>query len=710
MKKLHLYTVFHCNLAFSMIPEEHFKRVIERCYRPVLRLAEEGVPVGIEMSAWTLREVNKLDPGFVERLRALWKESRCEFIGSGFSQAIFPLIPVEVNRWNLEAGNRVYEELLGRTPTTALVNEQTYSRGLADLYAKAGYDSIIMDWNNCFQHNLYPGEYRYFPQRAGVEGPGSGINVIWSNSIAFQKFQRCVHNEITEDEYLEYLFSNHSEEEDRAFVLYCNDAEVFDFRPGRDIEPEGEYQRIAELLKRIGADERAALTTPGGIIGRFRGSTPGEGSPDAFNAIALESAEMPVVCKKQGKYNPVRWAVAGRDSAHINTECYKVYENISALIKGGGGDAVPDETMGPLKETLCYLWGSDFRTNTIDEKFFNFHKKLGWIKSETERLLEARVLKSVPLSIAVGDGMVSGPEEEDGECANGDECCARTKEPHECTCGPVGVPQEAPGGGAAVITSDESLLKVSTGTVDVEFLVKKGYALKAVTFPGVSEAPLIGTLAHGYYDDMRLGADFFSGHLIHLTRDGRKATDLNGAVHEIEETSVAVTVRLKVPIEIGALWKVYEISKTEPKVSLTYRLKVNGLVSSSLRLGIFTMLPTGFDRDTLWYEAKNGGEAPDRFLLKGHDIAHDEPVSASVSASGCLGATDGTVRIGDSQKCVTIHTDKSKFYSVPMLRFRDLGGSFFLRLYHSIGEVDDTAWWVWRGYNEITFSITAHKI
>ena len=80
MKKLHLYTLFHCNLAFSMIPGEHFGAIIERCYWPILALAESGVPVSIEMSAWTLKEIFKLDPAFVEKLKSLWEEGRCEFV------------------------------------------------------------------------------------------------------------------------------------------------------------------------------------------------------------------------------------------------------------------------------------------------------------------------------------------------------------------------------------------------------------------------------------------------------------------------------------------------------------------------------------------------------------------------------------------------------------------------------------------------------
>lgn len=676
---LHLYSVFHCNLAFSMIPRRHFPAVVERCYWPILRMAEKGVPLAVEMTAWTLNEVAGIDPLFVRKLKELWDAGRFEFVGSGNSQAIFPLIPAKVNRWNLEAGNRHYERLLGRRPTVALVNEQTYSRGLVDLYREAGYETIIMDWNNCYQHNHYPKEFKYGVQRAA--GAKGNINLVWSHSIAFQKFQRCVHGELPVDEYVEFLLSHHDPAKERAFVIYSNDAEVFDFRPGTLVGATGEYEKIAEIYSRVAFDKRVSLKTPGSLVESFKGVT------DSMNIVRLESPETPIVCKKQEKYNPVRWAVAGRDSVHINTECHRVYGNIRELEERGA----PEETLGDAKEMLTLLWGSDFRTNTEDEKFRWFHDRLGWVKLETERLLGAyKAKKHTEMALFGGSAY---------------------KEYHQATLPAVFAEKDPKRPGVAAIRSVGNVLKVSTRTVEAEFLVDKGLAVKSLAFPEVSSKPLVGTLPHGHYEDIRLGADFFSGHLIHVTRDGKKSTDLKKTSPVTEEDDSWVYVKTETAIDIGTLWKTYKISKTGPEVTLTCTLKVNGLAASSLRLGIFTFFPAGFDRESLWFETVNGGQTPERFYLKGHELAHDEPVSQSVSASGCLGATEGWVKVGDSEKSITIASDKSKLYSVPMLNFKELAteDSFFLRLYHSLGEVDDTAWWVWRGYNEVTYSITAAK-
>lgn len=673
---LKLYTLFHCNLAFSMIPREHFHKVVERCYSPLLDMAEKGFPIAIEMTAWTLKEVNRIDPSFVERLRSLWQAGKCEFIGSGYSQAIFPLIPTDVNRWNLELGNRYYQDLLGRRPRTALVNEQTFSRGLIDLYREAGYDAFIMDWNNAHQHNHYPKEYLYHPQRAA--GLKADIDVLWSHSIAFQKFQRCVHGEITENEYFEFLNSHCASGEDRSFPLYTNDAEVFSYRPGNDVTAEDEYKKLELLLETIAEDGRFELTTPSKILASSK-------EHRRANIIKLESVETPVVCKKQDKYNPLRWAAAGRDSVHINTECHRVYESIRALMEQG---ALEKDTLEHFKEVLCELWGSDFRTNTIDEKFAWFQNRLGWLKIETERLLGNHTERMPLLSWVYGGSFNSMTAHN-----------TVIEEPF------------ASKGKSASIASDGKVLRIDTGTVVAEFMETKGHALKSLAFPQVFETPLIGTLPHGHYEDISLGADFFSGHLIHSSREGKKTTDLSASTASIEENMEKVNIEIKTPLEIGTIWKKYEISKTAPEVKVTYRLKVNGLVASMLRAGIFTFMPSAFDRDTLWFETVNGGAGAERFYLKGHTLTHDEPVSQSVSASSCLGATDGWVRIGDSSKSIEILTDKSKLFTVPMLKYLELPAedSFFLRVYHSLGEFDDTAWWVWRGYNEAAFTLRAAR-
>ncbi|HHL39953.1 MAG TPA: glycoside hydrolase family 57 [Deltaproteobacteria bacterium] len=655
---LYLYSIFHCNLSFSSIPEADYGVVARRCYAPLLDMAEEGLPLALEATASTLVELSRIDPAFVDRLGRLWEEGRCEFVGSGYSQIIMPLVPCEVNRWNLDEGNRLYRGLLGRAPETVLVNEQTFSAGLVDLYSEAGYRSLVMDWANCHRFNRYPRNRLYYPQLA--KGLDATMNVIWNHSIAFQKFQRAVHGELPLEGYMDFLLSHYDEGRPRGFILYGNDAEVFDYRPGAGATgATAEYGAVRSLMRSLAGDGRFELVTPSQVL-----SLLGD-EPEAMHPLALQSPETPVVCKKQEKYNPLRWAVTGRDDVHINTACYRIYEKIRSAAGRLDGERLSD-----LKRKLCTVWGSDLRTNTVDEKFQRYRDLLGWLMVETS---------------ALGWRQGGG--------------CARAAEPE------AGAP--AARRVECAVESDGGLVRVRTGAVEAAFIEAKGLALESLSFPGVWPAPLIGTIAHGHFDDIALGADFFSCHLIHVARDGAKTTDLakcRGLVEEDEET---VTVSVSIPLAFGTLRKRYTVWRDEPRFAVTYGLAVAALGASSLRLGIFTFLPWGFDRARLWYETVNGGPGPERFALAGRRVEHDRAVSPLVTASSCLGATDGTVRVGDDDKCVAVTTDKSGLYTAPMLNYREVDDGFFLRLYHSVGEVDDTAYWTWRGTNEVTFTVTA---
>src|SRR5258706_11546541 len=145
---LHLFAVFHLNLAFSSIEESERTLVIERCYWPLLALAATHGPIGIEASGYTLEEIEARDPAWVRRFRDLVQAGQVELIGSGYAQLIGPLVPAKLVAANLRIGNDIYRRLLGVSPTVALVNEQAYSGGLVPPHLDPGYHTRAMDRDN----------------------------------------------------------------------------------------------------------------------------------------------------------------------------------------------------------------------------------------------------------------------------------------------------------------------------------------------------------------------------------------------------------------------------------------------------------------------------------------------------------------------------------------------------------------------------------
>jgi Glycosyl hydrolase family 57 len=636
MKKLYLYSVFHLNLSYSAIAEAQYPAVIEKCYRPLLDICENtGVPLGIEASGSTLEKIFELAPDFILKLKNLIKDGKIEFVGSGYSQIIGPLVPAKVIDYNLKIGNGVYREILGYEPGIAFIYEQAYSQGLIEHYLGAGYKAIVMEWNNPYRfHSEWQKEWQCHPQIA-LSQQGLEIPIIWNNSISFQKFQRYAQGEIELDEYLSYLKSQINSEE-RFFPFYGSDAEVFDFRPGRykeeaEIAAKGEWTRINNLFQEIVRNPDFEVVLPSKVLESRH-------SANSFNRISLESAEQPIPVKKQEKYNPVRWALTGRDNLVNNTKCYKIYNYL----------AQSKETDINSWKELCFLWGSDFRTHIEEKKYLDFQKRLNQFVARINKFSEPEagkksLFKPFPVSI-----------EKEGR-----------------------------------------FLKIETKKVKLVLNCKKGMAIEHLTFKDISTQPLIATLSHGYYDDISLGADFYSGNTIIEIPGKRKITDLAPVdpvypkpFFNLEKIPITGEVMLG---DLGKVCKKIAVFQIENRVDLQYEFEFADLPLCTLHSGIITLNPRVFNAENLRYSCHNGGKDEEFFFLKGKRVAHNDPVSSLISAKGVLGSTDGLLKVGDGKTTVNLKVDMAKLAILPMINFINSDPDVFLRVLFSLREIDETA-------------------
>jgi hypothetical protein len=636
---LSLFTVFHLNLAYSSIDEARRPEVVRNCYWPLLRLARRhGLPFGIEASANTLESVAKIDRSWVDELRALTTEGPCEFIGSGYAQIIGPLVPAEVNAHNLRLGNEAYQELLGFCPTIALVNEQAYSAGLLQHYKDARYKAIVMEWDNPARwHPDWNPEWRYLPQVACGQH-GEELPIIWNKSIAFQKFQRYAHSEMDLSEYLDYL-AKHVGQEDRAFPLYGNDVEVFDFRPGRyrtepSLKAESEWQRIDALLQHLLVDKRYRLVQPSQVLALM-------GSPNAAQRLHLETPQDPVPVKKQEKYNLNRWAVTGRNDLAINTACRRIYE---VLRKN-------PRTEDSSWRELCYLWSSDFRTHITEKRWIayldrlrSFEDRLGIHGSDRHGTDRTHVKGAVSEQVAGFD-----------------------------------------------LKRESRWLSIETDAMKAVFNCRRGLAIDSLTIKRVSERPLLGTIPHGYYEDIALGADFYSGHLV-LEMPGRpKVTDLEPVEPEIcaGDQPGIIMLRGCVNTSLGPVLKTIWVTR-EGRMRLRFELQWEQLPVGSLRLGHITMHPEAFDPESLFFETHNGGFLPERFQLERKSVEHGRSVSFLVSSSSSLGMTDGVLKMGDHERAIVLHAPLDQACVVAQITYVPVQGVFFCRASFSAAELDET--------------------
>jgi hypothetical protein len=617
---LSVFAFFHLNLAFSSIEEERRDAVIADCYWPLLKLAERVGPLGLEVSGYTLEEIAARDPAWIAAARDLLAAGRIELIGCGYSQMIGPLVPARVTAENLRLGMETCERLLGMRPRIALVNEQAYAGGLVGLYRDAGFEALIMDFDNpSAAHPEWEAETAYQPQFA-VGPDGREIALLWSNTIAFQQLQRLAHGDTDLETYRRFVQGRRGDQP-RSLCLYASDAEIFDFRPGRFKTEEklngGEWARIEAALASVVADG-AGLIAPSAVLGFL-------GAPGAGRRLVLESAAVPVPVKKQRKYNLARWAVTGRDNTGINAACQRIYEGMLA--------GSPD-----WKE-LCTLWASDFRTHLTEARWTTY----------CARLKAAEAKWSAPRP-------------------------------------PLAVAQGAP--------HEERHIEITTPSLIARLDRRRGLALSSLHFTAQA-APAIGGLPHGYFDDIALQADWYTGDCVFEAPGEHKLTDLDWCETRIaQEANGDVIVHGTVHTPRGAIEKQMRFCAAAPRVEFDLTFHWQDWGKGVLRLGHFTLLPEAFNIAALSLATTNGG-ATERFALAGQTIDHGAPVSFLVSSSHGLGLTEGWAEIGDGNTNLRIEVDRATAPLLGLLTHRPArraGGtaSVFCQLQLSALELDDT--------------------
>lgn len=367
------FIFFHLNLFFSSLPVGKRIIVINKCYWPLLQMVEEcSFPIGIELTGWTLKEIQKLDKRWIKKFKKLLNLNKTYLIGSSYTQAIFPLIPHEVNDFNIREGNKIYKKILNYIPTTAYVNEQCYSKSVVDLYKKNKFKNLILDWDS-FNKNKQS-KLKYFPQR--LKGNSSTIGVIWNSSSNFQNFQKVVNSKIVFSDYLK-VFQKTNNFKEGIVSIYGSDAEIFDFRLKRyeheekiDSEKSNEWKNIKKILKIF---ERKFNFVNLNNIEKIKFK-----SKNKNKLLDINRVENILPTKKQKKYNPLRWYVGGIDNYTANTLCWRIFQSSK-------------KNRSQLKK-LCFYWSSDFRTHIEKKRWNEFFLNL---KKETKKYKKIHPINNI---------------------------------------------------------------------------------------------------------------------------------------------------------------------------------------------------------------------------------------------------------------------------------------------------------------------------
>lgn len=638
---MRVFAFFHLNLAFSSIAAESRGAVIRQCYHPLLDMVERGYPLGIELPSWTLEQIRAIDAGWVARFRKLLHAGKCELVGSGFHQIIGPLVPAPVNRWNQKLGLQDYEAVLGIRPKIALVNEMAYASSLVPLYLASGYEGIIIDADNATLASEEASEA--LPAQA--EGPdGSRIDVLWARSTHFQRFQRCVHDDIPLDEYLSF-FRREATATRAPIAVYSGDAEIFDFRPARFEEEalrssETEWKRVERIFETLRAKESAEWLLPSQALRAMRETL-------APRPRRLSSAAYPSPVKKQEKYNVCRWSVSGRDNVWLNTICHRLTDAL-------GKHATLSREAGAWRE-LCGLWSSDLRTH-IEEK------RWGAALEEVPRLASRL---GVPLETA------GAPAPVGAEVAPSD-------------------PRLAQAGFRIAVDPGGFVVTIECEKVRVSVLTRRGLAVSSLAFVSHGWAPVVGTLPQGYFDSILLGADFYTGtSVIEVASDQKRYTDLRRVTprYYLDGRTLRIACELVTPK--GPIRKCLTIGASDEALTTRTELPAWERPLGIVRLAAVTLLPESFT-SPMYYETELGSDESERFDMAA-EFSHIAPISSLVSSRTGVGATRGRIRVGDSSRAIELSWDPARCAALPMLKHLKARNAALTRIFFSLAELNDTS-------------------
>ena len=625
-----VYAIFHLNLAFSSIPVERRGAVIDCCYTPLLDLVEyHQLPLGIELTAWTLHCIQSLNPTWVARFKRLLQAGRCELIGSGHTQLIGPLVPYEVNQWNQQIGITSYQSLLGVRPSLALVNEMAYSSGMVEVYGDAGYQGIVMDRDNIMLA-LGMTDGRCLPSSHALGCDGHTLPVLWSDTVLFQKLQHYAHGDISGEDYLGYLCKRAAQSA-APLPLYSNDAEVFDFRPGRFSEEsanhsDSEWLRLGELFCSL---KQVRWLLPSQALKlqceMDRGDTP----------IPLTSVQQPIPVKKQAKYNISRWAVSGRNDLWINTLCHRIYQ------------AIRSQDCDDDKRQLCEFWASDLRTHIGEARWHQYHTELQHFCQQRKISLQ------------------------------------KTQPPAEVQTKGVLNPD------FKVERDDEGIyLTISHPQVRLVLNLRRGLTIKSLAFKQHGFEPLLGTLSQGYFDSIELAADFYSAALVvEIPKEHRRVTDLEWVEPEITSSATQLKLTANHHTPYGEMIKSIIINATDGSITVEIGLNKWSHQHASVRFKALTLLK-GWQREVV-VESRSGGPRADFFALD-RMVEHGRPASSTISCTTGLGGESGelTLRRGEDKLKLSWHP--SHCAALPMLQHNICSPGALSRVIFSLSEVDET--------------------
>jgi hypothetical protein len=722
LPKLLLYSIFHGNLNYSSIPEESFHEIIDSCYWPVLTAIKNfNFKSGIEFPVNTLNRINEIDPLFINELKNLIKQKKCELIFSGKEQIVSPLIPKEINDRNYSEGIKELEKKMPIKKQIAYVHEQIFSNGLIPLYLKSKFKNIMIIYETASLTYKSDKNPNFFP--VTIKSKKDQINVIWNSRHAYQKFQKYITGKIKKNDYLNFILKN-KKLEDTCFPFYGSDMEIFGYNnPVLGLKSDGnEIKRFYDILEEIQKHDELEFILPSNLMKIFPPS----------RKIKICSAKFPILGKKEESI-VTRWAVCGRDNSKSNSLCYQAFKKIKML---QNLQTERQNKKDPYLLELVDCWGSDYRTHTEEKKFHNFNKNINTLNHELDKKIKGIVSsslrqkksdlviynpnrsdwKKIPIEIKLhfkpkfmtnnfevhSNGKILNSQLEDIKFYKNGYVRSVT-----LVITPV-IPKNSKIGIRLIENDVKIALEnyssnfVKTNNTEIS-LSKIGGIISRLKFPVISEKPIIN-ITKSFADKKTDVTNLLPGQIFTRDKTGNEFSDLTETKIILENQSQTIRKKLTCDLVLpfADIKKIFYVYNDIPRIDLKYIFTFKDYRPSIFRINLANLNSKNFNSNSFSYSSNNGGNL-ESFMLK-ESILQDSPTNTNISTTGCLGSTNCILDVGDENYGITIFTDKALWYSVPMINFKE-SSKLPLRIISSVCEHDDTTMTWWKGRKEISFSI-----
>ena len=241
------------------------------------------------------------------------------------------------------------------------------------------------------------------------------------------------------------------------------------------------------------------------------------------------------------------------------------------------------------------------------------------------------------------------------------------------------------------VTIKRNLIIIKGVFCEVALNLNRGLTVEYYKDTRLEGKVIFGKIEHGYFSNINLLADFYTGHLLVDLRARKKFTDLVKVLPSFIIRESGINLRFTHSSSGVELEKNVLVSFKDGTVKIGYNLNFEHETEGSIRCGFLTVNPEFlYQNNNPKLIVENGGLESEKHLLPDESFDYGTPVSRSITARTALGVTDGSMRLAIGTHELSLNFDQAENAFCGFIQNESKNKDRFLRMYLSAEEVDET--------------------